>query len=63
LFTSSGSIATCCHDSGPSETGKLSVCQLWLADRETGKLSDCQDDVTVGDSGGLTWPELSLVRM
>ncbi|KAI1238775.1 BH3-interacting domain death agonist, partial [Lamprotornis superbus] len=61
--TFQGSIATCCQDSGPRETGRLSVCQLWLADRDTGRLSDCHDVVTVGDSGGLTCPELSLVRM
>ncbi|KAG8138375.1 hypothetical protein E2320_004271 [Naja naja] len=55
LFTSSGSIATCCHDSGPSETGKLSVCQLWLADRETAR--------GIGNTGSaqLAVPEVLIV--
>ena len=55
---------TCCQDSGPRDTGRLSVCQLWLADSDTGKLSACQEAVAVeGDSGGLTCVELSLGRM
>ncbi|KAG8537989.1 hypothetical protein GDO81_023467 [Engystomops pustulosus] len=48
LFSSSGSIATCCQDSGPREVGRLSVCQ----EEDTARLS-----------GGLTCSEVSLVRM